>query len=417
MAMQGSSNKHLVKYFIRRSAHLLLCALLTGAFLQGCAATSKSNSDSTPKQFAFWPQFPAEPRMQFLVSYRFSEDIEPPKSGLDELIYGKARQVLPINKPYGIEMSDGKIYVCDTQNAAVVVLDLRKQQTRVMGVSGGGQLTSPTDIAIAPDGKRYVTDRKRGLIFVYDADERYLTSFGYVGFQPAGIDVYDDELYVADLGLQQVQVLNRFTGEKLRSIGERGDQDGKFLKPLGVAIDNNGDIYVTDVFRSRVQKFSPDGRLLSTFGAVDDTLGSFVRPKHIAVDRDGIIYVVDASFQNVQMFDEQNRLLMFFGAAGAHKGSMFLPAGVCVNDSDLDLFRNYMHPDFITERLVLVTNQMGQNKVAVYALGQLRSGVSAQDLVPSLAPTSSGVSEEGAGSLEMPSTSEPPANTSDKGED
>ena len=126
-----SLNKHHIKRFIRCSAQLLAIALFAITLLQGCAAT-KPKDASSPKQFAFWPSFPAQPRMQFLVSYRFSEDIEPVKSRLDEIIYGKSRQVLPINKPYGIEMADGKIYVCDTKNAAVVVLDLRKQQTRVL---------------------------------------------------------------------------------------------------------------------------------------------------------------------------------------------------------------------------------------------------------------------------------------------
>ncbi len=385
--------------WIGRQAALLLWAAAAAIHLGGCAGPAKSSTRHAPELYSFWPQFPAEPRVQFLVSYRYSEDIEPPKSGLDELIYGKERRVLPINKPYGVQMSDGKIYICDTRNAAVVVLDLRRQQTRVMGVTGAGRLTSPTDIAIAPDGMKYVTDLKRGVVFVYDADERHVASFGSEGFKPTGIAVHGDELYVCDFASQQVHVLDRFTGQRLRSIGERGDQDGQFVRPLGVAVDRVGNVYVTDVIRCRVQRFSPGGRLVGAFGTIGDTLGSFVRPKHVAVDGDGIVYVVDASFQNVQMFDENNQLLMFFGAAGGHVGSMYLPAGVCVHDDDLDLFSDYVHPDFQAQRLVLVTNQFGRNKVAVYALGRLREGKTPRDLVPSLAPMRPGVVEEGVKNL------------------
>ena len=44
--------------------------------------------------------------------------------------------------------------------------------------------------------------------------------------------------------------------------GEFGGGGG----PQGVAIDSAGDVYVTDLFNRRVQKFNPDGKFLLTFG-------------------------------------------------------------------------------------------------------------------------------------------------------
>jgi hypothetical protein len=193
---------------------------------------------------------------------------------------------------------------------------------------------------------------------------------------------------------QQVQVLDRRTGERLRAIGEKGDQDGQFVRPLGIDVDSDGNVYVTDVIRCRVQKFSPAGELLGAFGGIGDVLGAFVRPKHLAVDDDGIVYVVDAGFANIQMFNQENRLLMFFGAAGTHPGAMYLPAGVCTHQGDLDLFSDYVHPAFEARRLVLVTNQFGPNKVAVYAFGRLREGYTAQDIATSRAAMESGLAGE-----------------------
>ena len=59
---------------------------------------------------------------------------------------------------------------------------------------------------------------------------------------------------------------------------------------------------------------------------------------------------------------------------------MYLPAGVCVHEGDLDLFKNKIHPAFQAERLILVTNQFGHNKVSVYAMGHLEPGKTVEDI-------------------------------------
>ena len=121
----------------------LLMMLAASVLLSGCAGSQTASESQRTGEYAFWPQFPSEPRVQFLTSFQFSSDVEPPKSGLEELIYGKETSILPIRKPYGVEMWDGKIYVCDTKNGAVLVLDVRNQQTRMMGAAGMGNLTNP----------------------------------------------------------------------------------------------------------------------------------------------------------------------------------------------------------------------------------------------------------------------------------
>ncbi|MBT8486890.1 MAG: hypothetical protein HKO59_16170 [Phycisphaerales bacterium] len=380
----------------RRTALVAAVAVL----LAGCASAPTAPGSATAA--AFWPPFPAAPRIQYLASYRYSEDVEPARSALDELITGSDRQVLPIVKPYGVAMWDGKIYVCDTKNAGVVVLDVRNQQTRLMGVSGAGRLTSPTDVAISADGVKYVSDAQRGVVMAYDADERIVATFGFTGFRPTGVAVRGGELYVCDFESRTVHVLDRFTGDRLRVLGEQLAEEEQMAWPLGIDVDPAGNVYVSDVLHCRVRKFAPDGTLLNAFGTIGTNPGNFVRPKHLAVDSDGIVYVVDAGFANVQLFDDSNRLLMFFGSAGAHPGAMQLPAGVCVHDGDLDLYRELIHPDFQAERLVLVTNQFGPSKVSVYAMGQLRPGVTPRDITAGSVPVPTGLSESPDDPLGLP---------------
>jgi hypothetical protein len=200
---------------------------------------------------------------------------------------------------------------------------------------------------------------------------------------------------VADFSTLSVLVLDRQTDDQLRGIGEMGGEDGQFVRPLGVDVDAEGNVWVVDVIKCRLQKFDPRGRLLQATGRISDTAGSFVRPKHIAIDSEGIVYVVDAAFDNVQMFNDEGRVLMFFGSGGGHPGSMDLPAGICVNEGDLDLFEEYIHPAFEPRRLIVVTNQFGRHKVAVYAMGELREGATVRDISDALSPIRSGVREEG----------------------
>jgi hypothetical protein len=370
---------------------LLLCLCLV---LYGCGTTTQRQIQVENRQFSFWPQFPDEPRVQFLVAYRYSSDIEIKKSKFEDLLYGEEASVLPINKPYGIAMWDSKIYVCDIKNTGLVVLDLAKHQTRLMTTSGLGGMAQPTDIAISADGFKYVADAVRGVIFVFDEKERHVKSFGHEGFKPVSIAIHGDNLYVCDFISQSVLVMDRKDGQVIKTIGEPGGEDGQFIRPLGIDVDADGYVYVSDVIKCRLQKFNPEGELVRAIGQISDTAGSFVRPKHIEVDHQGIAYVTDAAFDNVQMFNDEGQTLMFFGSGGSHPGAMNLPAGICVTEDNIEVFREYIHPSFDADRIVLVTNQFGPNKIGVYAVGQLREGKTNADIASTISDIPSGIQGE-----------------------
>ncbi|MEX2217752.1 MAG: 6-bladed beta-propeller, partial [Phycisphaerales bacterium] len=382
---------------------LLRTACLAGlsAGLAACAAPRAENAGGPQPSYAFWPQFPDAPRIQLIRSFGSSDDLASTRaSALERVVFGKEADTTEwINKPYGVAMKGGRIYVCDMRAKALTVLDLRKRQTRLVGVTGMNPLEHPVAVAVADDGTIYVADNAKGAVLVYDASERYARAIGFPKFKPVSLAVHGERLYACDLAGQAVQVFDRRDGRRLASIGTVGDGDGQFRVPLGVAADKDGNIYVVDMMQCRVQKFSPDGTFLSALGAQGDYAGSFARPKHLAVDSAGIIYVVDATFQNVQMFDDQHRLLMHFGAPGNFPGAMDLPAGIAVSDEGLDLVEGQVHPGFKPTRLVAVTNQFGHAKVSLYALGELRPGFTPQDLAPVAARVDPGVETPAAARL------------------
>jgi sugar lactone lactonase YvrE len=388
------------------TALIVAAVLLASILLGGCAAKPKA---APQKSAAFWPQYPDAPRVQFLTSIGRSSDVEPAKSKLDELVLGKeTQQVLPLSKPYGLEMWDGKIYACDIRNNSITIFDLRNHRTLIMGKSGPEPLERPTDIAIAPDGMKYVTDLDKGKIAVFDSQDRQISSFVVPSMKPVAVAVFQDELYVCDFARQIVLVLDRSTGQYRRAIGKPGTNDGEFIRPLGIDVDAQGNVYVMDVFKCQLQKFDRGGKLITKFGSTSANAGGFVRPKQVAVDREGMIYVTDAAFQNVQVFDQQGRPLTFFGSAGSHPGAMYLPAGICIHEGDLDLFKQYIHPAFDAQRLVLVTNQFGDNKISVYALGQLAAGKTVADISASKDVVPAVTGDKRAGPAALSADAAPP---------
>lgn len=369
---------------------LLLASL--ALFLSGCSVGAKPAPVAQVRPFAFWPAPPNEPRVQFLTTYNSSADIAPPEKGLSRMLYGEqSAAAYVINKPYGVRYANGCIYVCDVRSKGITVLDLRKRQTRVMGATGASSINKANDIAITPDGMKYVLDGGQSAILVYDLSERFVRAFRLIDASAVGIAAHGDLLYVADFKKGFVRVLDRNTGSELHTIGERGGEDGQFVGPLGITTDRDGNIYVSDTIKCRVQKFSPDGKLLLAFGTTGNRPGNFVRPKQLAVDSEGGIHVVDAAFGNVQVFDAAGQVVGYYGAPGRHPGAMDLPAGIDIMERDVELFAEFVHPAFQAQRLIFVANQFGVQKLSVYAMGQLKPGKTPNDVAANLAATSAGM--------------------------
>ena len=78
-------------------------------------------------------------------------------------------------------------------------------------------------------------------------------------------------LYVVDTQQDQVIVYDADTLKLLRRIGTGGKNHflttpGDFGAPQGVALDNDGNVYVTDTLNNRVEIFDADGNFISLFG-------------------------------------------------------------------------------------------------------------------------------------------------------
>jgi hypothetical protein len=135
----------------RRLPHLLaLAAGCVSLLLASCSSApeAKPVAKSDRTNYAFWPLFPDEPRVQFLRSFNSSNDLSPAKSSaLESIVFGKENlnDEASFSKPYGEAMRDGRVYVCDMRAGSLVVMDLRKKQMRLLGTTGANRLAHPVE--------------------------------------------------------------------------------------------------------------------------------------------------------------------------------------------------------------------------------------------------------------------------------
>ncbi len=204
---------------------------------------------------------------------------------------------------------------------------------RYRPVTGWEQLPESWDlvevagVAVDSADRVYVFNRGAHPVIVFDAEGRFLRSWGEGRFVRAhGITVApDDTLYCTD---DLDHTVRQYTpeGDLTRGLGTSGvpsdtgceNRDYRtirrpgppFNQPTNLAIAPNGDLYITDGYaNARVHRFAPDGRLLGSWGEPGSEPRQFNLPHGIAVGADGTVYVADRENNRVQLFSPEGEFL------------------------------------------------------------------------------------------------------------
>ena len=229
-------------------------------------------------------------------------------------------------------------------------------------------------MTIEPDGTRYVADIGRGQVLIFTRRGSYVGAVGEPDDMKAvDVAVSKDRIYVADFDGPSVRVFDKRTRKAIQTIPSDPKSENEALfGPTNLALDPDGNLYVSDTRAFRIQHYRADGAHIKTVGSLGDSPGQFSRPKGIAVDREGRLYAVDAATQVIQVFDAEGKLLLFFGRPGEGRAELDLPAQITIDYDNIDWFRQYADPNFELEYLLLVTSQYGANKVNVFGFGRLK---------------------------------------------
>ncbi len=343
---------------------LSLALVVIAASLPAGAAKKRAKSvaaePAEPKRVAFditkivWPNPPAIARIRFL-DILSGEKIDwaemklpakPKQSWMDRLagaqpdsqfknIQGKLN--FQLIRPYGVAVdSKGLIYTADEGVGAIFIFNFDTKAVQMIKNGEDARLALINGLAIDDNDRLFVTDGKLHHVLVFDPNHKQEAVFGTEDLvSPGGIalDTENRFAYVVDTQLDQVLVYDADTFKLLRKIGTTGKNHtltgpGDFSLPTFVAVDKDGDVYVTDTLNDRVEIFDAAGNFIREFGQNGDGPGRFSRPKGITLDGDGHIWVVDELQSRVQVFDKNGRLLIYFGENGWYPGQFRAAYGV-----------------------------------------------------------------------------------------
>mgnify|MGYP002641326137 FL=1 len=202
--------------------------------------------------------------------------------------------------------------------------------------------------------------------------------------KPFGVTAWNGRIYVSDTVKRQVTVFDKKNG-KYSEIGT--ETPGELFKPLGLDVDNQGNLYVCDSLMKHVVVFDSDGKYLRTIGerklfsrpagltvnpegtkvfvvdtggvnsdwhrivVFDAQSGEFLYniskrgnedgelnlPREATISSDGNLYVVDGGNFRIQVFSQEGEFLHKFGDIGRRSGQFSRPKGIG-SDKDGNLY-------------------------------------------------------------------------------
>lgn len=268
-------------------------------------------------------------------------------------------------KPEGVAVdSAGNLYVADICNNTIRMVTPAGNVTTIAGqplvsgsadgINNSARFYSPTGLALDRDSNIYVADSGNHTIRkITHAENWNVTTFagkpGNRGYAdgtgdsaqfntPRGIAVDSTgNLYVADC---ENSVIRKITSERVvttlagnvNAIPMNGNIDGtgseaRFYNPIGIAVDNNGCVYVADTYNNRIRKITPEGVVTTVvgkyWGSKDGTATSaqFFQPYGVTVDSNGNLYVADTSNHTIRKMSTDGIVATIGNIAGVIGGA------------------------------------------------------------------------------------------------
>ena len=253
------------------------------------------------------------------------------------------------NTPYGIDTNSTHIFVADTFNHRIQILDINGNYVKSFGSLGDtpGKFNYPTDIAT--NSTHFFILDATSTIHVYDINGNYVTEFDIKGISfaatefsgPQGIATNSTHLFVSDTNNKRIQILD-FEGNFITEINETGLLNGGYGLTYGIAT-NSTHFFTTNDNNHRVDVFDFSGNYISRIGSccVDD--GEFIFPRDVAPTTNNTFILsskihpdADPTAGLITVFDSKNgSYITRFANIGNADGSLAEPQGIATDNTHL----------------------------------------------------------------------------------
>jgi len=259
--------------------------------------------------------------------------------------------------PFGMAVtSEGELLVADQKVGAVFAFNTETRDAKLIRNGFEATFGWINGVVVDDDGRIFVTDGKLRRVLVLNKNWQVLDQIKGDFIDPNGIaiDTENRFVYVVDTQQDQVLVYDADSLKLLRRLGHTGKlhemtAPGDFAAPTAVALDGDGNVYVTDTLNNRVEIFDADGAFISQFGKHCDGPGCFAHAKGIAVDSDGHIWVADPMLDLLQVFSREGQLLAFIGGHGNLLGQFSSLVGVTFDPKRNLVFTSEQYPGRVQE--------------------------------------------------------------------
>ena len=170
-----------------------------------------------------------------------------------------------------------------------------------------------TDVTVTCNDEILIVDYDNNCVVVLDNKLNLLKVIGQGSdnsrlVYPTGIAVTDNVIAVSDWGSDQVKKYS-LQGELLSVIGHKGNKNGQFDYPRGLAFNDNKLLYVVDHWNHRVQVFQQDDTFAFSFGNRGSNAGQFQYPVKIAIDHNNNVLVIDNHANCIKIFTDRGQFI------------------------------------------------------------------------------------------------------------
>jgi DNA-binding beta-propeller fold protein YncE len=203
----------------------------------------------------------------------------------------------------------------------------------------GMKMGAPSSVAFDARGHMLVFNRGPHPLIEFDAHGSFVRAFGEgIYVRPHGMRLDSQgNIWTTDVAGHIVMKMSP-AGEVLLTLGTRG-QPGNWdeaanshllYEPADIAFAPSGDVLVVQGHgrgEGRVLRFDKTGRFIKSWGGKGTAPGEFDQPHSILVNQQGQILVADRENRRVQLFDLDGRLLKMWKFAGLPCGLLLGPDG------------------------------------------------------------------------------------------
>ena len=230
--------------------------------------------------------------------------------------------------------------------AVIAKLPIQNLGTPIKTIGG---LNRPWGVAVNQRGEIIVAELDGHCMSIFSPSGEKIRTFGRMGSDqgqfdcPCGVAVDgDDNILVADGNNHRIQ---KFTagGKFLTTIcRSKKNKHLEFSRPVGVAINHrNRKVYISDTNNHRIQILNADFSFSNSFGSHGSGDGQFYYPWDVALDSAGNVYVADSCGNRIQVFTAEGKFLRKFGKRGSGDGELNFPSSVSVDSDDIVYVTEY----------------------------------------------------------------------------